>query len=173
MTQRQIRVAELVMRELSSLLHSRWRSETQNITLTEVSVSADLQKCRIYYSVIGGREEVAKAGKTLMKLRSQLRFLLGKNVTLKYTPELHFFYDPSVERGMRIIEMLDALEDEALAEADFSEDAALADALEENEDSDIPESNDDSSAKKPRTKKSKKTAPRFKPDWKHLSENGE
>lgn len=162
----------MIMREISSLLHSRWRSETQNITLTEVTVSADLQKCRIYYSVIGCREDIAKAGKTLMKLRNELRFLLGKNVTLKYTPELHFFYDPSVERGMRIIEMLDALEDEendATSQGDDAKDGENAD----EEDGDEENFDAHQMQKKSRAKKAKKISPRFKPDWKHLSSEEE
>ncbi len=112
MGQRKIRVGELVLRELSQLLHSRWRSESVAITLSEVDMSPDLRSCRVYYSVIGGREAIAAAGKLLMKNRGELRRLLGKTVILKYTPELHFVYDPSVERGMKILAALDELEAE-------------------------------------------------------------
>ncbi len=110
MGQRKIRVGELVLRELSQLLHSRWRGESVAITLSEVDMSPDLRSARVYYSVIGGREAVAAAGRFLMKIRGELRRLLAKNVILKYTPELHFIFDPSGERGMRIIAALDELE---------------------------------------------------------------
>lgn len=109
MGERKIRVGELVKRELSALLHSRWRSESVAITITEVDISPDLRNARVYYSVIGGREAVAKAGKFLMSIRNQLRHLLGQKVVIKYTPELRFVYDPSVERGMHILEKLDEL----------------------------------------------------------------
>ena len=99
----------MVKRELSALLHSRWRSESVAITITEVDISPDLRNARVYYSVIGGREAVAKAGKFLMSIRNQLRHLLGQKVVIKYTPELRFVYDPSVERGMHILEKLDEL----------------------------------------------------------------
>lgn len=109
MGERKIRVGELIKRELSMALHGRWRAESVAITLTEVDISPDLKKATVYYSVLGGREAAAKAGKFLLSVRSQLRGIIGKNIVIKYTPELSFVYDPSVERGMRIIEILDNL----------------------------------------------------------------
>lgn len=112
MGERKIRVGELIKRELSMALHGRWRSESVAITLTEVDVAPDLKKARVYYSVLGNREAVAKAGKFLMSVRNELRRIVGKNIKIKYTPELNFVYDPSVERGMRILEVMDDIERE-------------------------------------------------------------
>lgn len=114
MGERKIRVDELVKREISRIIHERWRSESVKITLTEADVSPDLKRARIYYSVLGGREDAAKAAKLLMSKRGELRRMLGKNVVLKYTPELEFAYDPSIERGMKILSLMDEIEaDEA------------------------------------------------------------
>ena len=57
MGERKIRVGELVKREISRIIHERWRSESVKITLTEADVSPDLKRARIYYSVLGGRRE--------------------------------------------------------------------------------------------------------------------
>lgn len=116
MGERKIRVGELVKRELSMALHGRWRSESVAITLTEVDIAPDLKKARVYYSVLGNREAVAKAGKFLMSVRNELRRIVGKNIKIKYTPELSFVYDPSVERGMRILEVMDDIEREERGE---------------------------------------------------------
>ena len=121
MGERIVRVGELIKRELSMALHGRWRSESVAITLTEVDISPDLKKARVYYSVIGGREMVAKAGKFLMSIRNELRRIVGKNVVIKYTPELNFVYDPSVERGMKILEALDELEQQEREEFEKSQ----------------------------------------------------
>ncbi len=83
MGERKIRVGELVKREISRIIHERWRSESVKITLTEADVSPDLKRARIYYSVIGGREDAAKAAKFLMSKRGELRRMIGKNVDLK------------------------------------------------------------------------------------------
>ena len=112
MGERKIRVGELIKRELSMALHGRWRSESVAITLTEVDIAPDLKKARVYYSVLGNREAVAKAGKFLMSVRNELRRIVGKNIKIKYTPELNFVYDPSVELGMRILEVMDDIERE-------------------------------------------------------------
>lgn len=112
MGERKVRVAELVKREISSLLHGRWRTEAVSITITEVDVSPDLKKATVYYSVIGGREAVAAAGRFLASVRSKIRYELGHKVILKYTPELNFVHDISVERGMRVIDLLDQIEAE-------------------------------------------------------------
>ena len=113
MGERKIRVGELVKRELSAIIHGRGRSEAVAITITEADVSPDLKRARIYYSTIGGREVAAKAGKFLMSKRNELRKMLGKNVVLKYTPEIEFVYDLSIERGMRVLEALDELDAES------------------------------------------------------------
>lgn len=47
-----------------------------------------------------------------MSKRGELRKMLGKNVVLKYTPELEFAYDPSIERGMKILSVIDGLDAE-------------------------------------------------------------
>ena len=112
MGERKIRVGELIKREISMALHGRWRAESVAITITEVDISADLKKAIVYYSVLGSRENVAKAGKFLISVRNEIRRIVGKNVVIKDTPELKFVYDPSVERGMKILEVIDEIEEE-------------------------------------------------------------
>lgn len=112
MSERIVRVSELVLRELSEILHSRWRSESVGITLTHADVAPDLRKARIYYTAIGGREAQAEAGRFLVKIRKELKALMVKKVTLKYTPALEFFYDFGVDRGVRVMEIFEELDAE-------------------------------------------------------------
>ncbi len=111
MGQRKIRVGELIRRELSEILHSRWRTETVAMTITEVDISPDLRNARVYYSVIGGRDVSARIGKLLASIKRDLKQMLSKKVILKYTPDLQFVFDPSAERAMKIIAALDELEE--------------------------------------------------------------
>ncbi len=112
MGQRKIRVGELIRRELSEILHSRWRTETVAMTITEVDISPDLRNARVYYSVIGGRESAAKVGRLLAAIKRDLKQMLSKKVILKYTPDLQFVFDPSAERAMKILAALDELDEE-------------------------------------------------------------
>ena len=129
MGQRKIRVGELVLHELSGLLHSRWRSESVAITLTEVDISPDLKNARVYYSVLGDRENVARAGRLLASIKKELRQMLGKKVILKYTPDLQFVFDSSAERAMRLLATMDELEaEERQADCDGAQHAQSGDS---------------------------------------------
>ena len=127
MGQRKIRVGELIRRELSEILHSRWRTETVAMTITEVDISPDLRNARVYYSVIGNRENVAKVGRLLASIKRDLKQLLSKKVILKYTPELNFVFDPSAERAMKILATLDELDEAERMENENKDDDNSAD----------------------------------------------
>jgi ribosome-binding factor A len=77
------------------------------VTVTGVKTSPDLRHARVYVSVLGD-EDAREA--SLAGLRSAHGFLQGalaSQLTLKHTPALTFEYDESVDRGMRITELLD------------------------------------------------------------------
>jgi ribosome-binding factor A len=76
------------------------------VTVTGVKTSPDLRHARVYVSVLG--DEPARAA-SLDGLRSAHGFLqrrLASELTLKHTPTLTFEYDDTVDRGMRINELL-------------------------------------------------------------------
>lgn len=77
------------------------------VTVTGVKTSPDLRHARVYVSVLG--DDAARDG-TMEGLRSAHGFLqrrLASELTLKHTPALTFEYDDTVDRGMRISQILD------------------------------------------------------------------
>jgi ribosome-binding factor A len=77
------------------------------VTVTGVKTSPDLRHARVYVSVLG--DDATREG-TLAGLRSAHGFLQGRlasELRLKHTPALTFEYDDTVDRGMRISEILD------------------------------------------------------------------
>lgn len=77
------------------------------ITVTSVETSPDLRHARVFVSVLGSDEERQTS---LTGLDSAHGFLQGKvarELRLKHTPTLDFRYDPSIDTGMRITELLD------------------------------------------------------------------
>ena len=83
------------------------------VTVTSVETSPDLRAAKVYVSVLGS-DEVRAA--SLDGLRSAHGFLQGRiaaELTLKHTPSLSFEYDESVDRGMRISGLLDAVSRES------------------------------------------------------------
>jgi ribosome-binding factor A len=77
------------------------------VTVTGVETSPDLRRARVYVSVLGTDDQKEQA---LEGLRSSAGFLqskVGEELRMKRTPTLEFHYDESIERGMRISELLD------------------------------------------------------------------
>jgi len=77
------------------------------VTVTGVKTSPDLRHARVYVSVLG--DEHARAD-SLVGLRSAHGFLQGRvaaELKIKHTPTLTFEYDDSVDRGMRISQLID------------------------------------------------------------------
>jgi ribosome-binding factor A len=106
-TRRSHRVADLVRAELSSLiLMEAHDPELKRVTITEVSMPADLRSARIYFSVLGGEEEQQIATDALDRAAGYLRREVGQRCGLRFAPELHFFLDRSLERGARVEELL-------------------------------------------------------------------
>lgn len=115
MSNRTIRIAELVQRELGSYLHTRYRSEAVMITVAGVKVAPDLKTGQIFFSIIGDEDTVAERFRWLQRKRSELRRELAQRVNIKYAPDWEFRIDEAVERGNRVLELLDTIEEQEKA----------------------------------------------------------
>ncbi len=112
MSQRNIRVNELIKREISEVLHTRFQAESVRITITRVDVSPDHRKAHVFFSVIGGEIEVRPALSWLRKNQKEIRRQVGRKVVLKFLPHLQFHYDPTLEEGDHVLNILDELDGE-------------------------------------------------------------
>ncbi len=110
MSTRNIRVNELIRREISDFLHTKMKDRTTFITITDVDVSNDHRNARVYFSVIGDEVAQSEAERFLKAQNRTIRMELGRRIVLKYLPHLEFHFDPSLERGNRLLKILDDLE---------------------------------------------------------------
>jgi ribosome-binding factor A len=110
MSNRTLRVNELIQREISAYLHTRHQGEAVRITITAVQVSPDFHDARVFYSVFGGTEAAATCREWLQEKTGEIRRVVGKNVVLKNVPRLEFVPEPSPERGVRVLQVLDEIE---------------------------------------------------------------
>ena len=101
------RVADLIKREISDLLHRQVRDPRIGVvTITGVKVTDDLRSARIFFVELG-RDTVSdemQAG--LRKATGFLRRELGRRLKLRHVPEITFTYDPSFAYGSRIETLL-------------------------------------------------------------------
>jgi len=103
------RIAEQVMRELSDILRLELKDpRVRMITILDVEVSADQSHARVYFSSLGDQSSIAEATAGLQHAAGFLRSQLAHRMKLRIVPQLQFKYDESVERGMRISQLIDA-----------------------------------------------------------------
>jgi ribosome-binding factor A len=81
------------------------------VTVTAVSVTPDLRRARVFYTVMG--DEAARRGTAaaLRSARKHLRAAAGRQVRLKFLPELEFAQDEGLERAQRVDRILKELGD--------------------------------------------------------------
>ena len=118
------RVSAQLRRELGTIIHVIVREHgLPSISVSDVEVTRDMAHAKVFFTALQG-ERAKEALKGLKELAPEIRHALSRAVKLRHTPELHFQYDDSVDRGERIdtlLRDLDAGED--AADADRGEDA--------------------------------------------------
>lgn len=108
---RMARVNAQVKKELGRLIRDRLSVEAHGlITVTDVEVSKDLRMAKVHFSVVGVQDQEERAGTLLNGMRQELQGELAKLVKMKYTPQLSFRPDHSIERGIKVISILENLE---------------------------------------------------------------
>jgi ribosome-binding factor A len=76
------------------------------VTLTSVDTSTDLSHARVYVSVLGDEAERAETLAALGSAHGLFQKAIGRELRMKRTPTLEFVFDESIDRGMRITELL-------------------------------------------------------------------
>jgi ribosome-binding factor A len=105
---RTLRVAEQMQRDLAELLRLEVKDPRIGmVTLTDVEVTADYAHAKVFFTTLGDAGQVAAATEGLNRAAGFLRHELGHRIKLRSIPQLHFIYDESVERGVRLSQLID------------------------------------------------------------------
>lgn len=118
------RVAELIKREVSQLVQRDIKDDRVGagmVSVTDVDVSGDLQHAKIYVSIYGSDEARAETMAGLKAATGYVRSELGHRVRLRRTPEVVFIEDRSLERGDRILSLLNQLNNDRPPESSRQE----------------------------------------------------
>jgi len=109
MKRRQLRLNKLLKRELSSIIARELTFPDALVSLNHVEVASDLKKAHVFVSVLGSTDSPSVIHQ-LESHRPALQAELSRRVVLKYTPYLAFHLDESIQRGARVIEILQEIE---------------------------------------------------------------
>lgn len=105
------KIAEAIHEIVSALLLKGVKDPRIGFTtITGVKVSDDLHFATIFFSVIGSDAEKKSTENGLNSARGFIRKELGKNLRMRYVPEIFFKYDESLEYGQKIDSLLDELQ---------------------------------------------------------------
>ncbi|MCD8052200.1 MAG: 30S ribosome-binding factor RbfA [Clostridiales bacterium] len=115
------RINDDIKRELASMIPTLKDPRVRGlISITRVDTTTDLRYCKVYISTLD-KDDVKEVMRGLKSSAGYLRRELGRRMTLRYTPELQFIADDSIDRGSRLIQMMNELDiqpDETPAETE-------------------------------------------------------
>jgi ribosome-binding factor A len=110
---RSTRVADLIQEEISDILMRSIKDPRVGfVTITRVSVTDDCRSAKVYFSVMGAEEEIERSLDGLDSAKGFIRKELGKRIRLRYTPDLFFQFDPSIEYAIHIEKVIQRLHEE-------------------------------------------------------------
>ena len=102
------RVAQSIRREVTDILEQRVRDPrvSGRVNVTDVEVTSDLSFARIYVSVLADAAERERVLAALTQAAPFVRRELAPRLGLREMPEIRFMFDPSIEHGARVDELL-------------------------------------------------------------------
>lgn len=115
------RINDDIKRELASMIPTLKDPRVRGlISITRVDATTDLRYCKVYVSTLD-KDDAKEVMRGLKSSAGYLRRELGRRMTLRYAPELQFIADDSIDRGAKLIQMMNELDiqpDEAPAETE-------------------------------------------------------
>ena len=103
---RTLRLNSLLHREIGEAFYKVFAGgglDLAAVSVTRVETAPNLRNATVYISILGHEKEHGKILGILSRNAHELQSLINKDCHLKYTPRLHFVYDPSIERGDRVL----------------------------------------------------------------------
>ncbi len=111
MSNRIVRINELVQREVSDILRQRHAAEAVAITVSEVRISPDLRDGRVFVAILGDAAAVADRFRWLQRRAPEIRDELAKRIVIKFLPRLTYVLDKSGDRVARLLRAMDEVGD--------------------------------------------------------------
>ena len=105
------RVRELLKRGIGEVIRRELPvSEAGLITVNDIDVAPNLKNATVYVGILGDVSVKKRGMEQLEKNRKRIQGLLARAVVLKYTPQLRFVLDGSIDRGNRVLRIMEELE---------------------------------------------------------------
>lgn len=103
------RLNKLLKQEISDIITKLNDPRIGFVSITEVEVSADLRHAKIFVSVLGTEDEKNESLRGLNSAKGFIRNELMRRIRIRHIPDIHFSYDNSIERGTRILGLINEI----------------------------------------------------------------
>lgn len=101
------KLQELIKQEISQMILQELKDPRIGfVTVTQVEVTGDLREAKVYVSIMGGDEQVKESWQGLQSSLGFIRREIGKRIRLRFTPEISFALDKSLDYSAHIQELL-------------------------------------------------------------------
>jgi ribosome-binding factor A len=116
------RISAQLRRELGTIVHAAVREYgLPSVSVSDVEVTRDMAHAKVFVTALQP-ERAKDAMKGLKELAPEIRHELSRAVKMRHTPELHFHYDDSVDRGERIDNLLRDLDTDSNSDSGVASD---------------------------------------------------
>jgi len=107
------RLQSQMIKELALIVEEDLKDRPPHmLTFTRSEISRDLRHAKVYFSVLGGGEEIEASMEFLKRHAGVIKKIIGKRMRVKHIPEIRYVYDETGDSVSRIGEILDKLKDE-------------------------------------------------------------
>lgn len=118
------KVQELMKQEISEIILRELKDPRIGfVTVTQVACTGDLREAKVYVSIMGRDEQVKASWEGLMSSLGFIRREVGRRIRLRFTPEIRFALDRSLDYSAHIQELLLQVEREGTAKGGGAGDA--------------------------------------------------
>lgn len=117
------KVAAALKKEISNIIHDELKDPRLGfVTITQVDLTQDLRSAKVFFSVLGKKEDYQKTKEALESSLGFIRRLIARRVRLRFAPELMFREDHSSEFSIKIEKIINAIKEQDEPEKDSGTD---------------------------------------------------
>lgn len=107
------RISRALRREISDVLRNELKDPRIGfVSVTDVELSSDLRQAKVFCSVLGEQEDKRRAIEGLRSATGFVRTEVARRIRLRHAPEINFVLDESIERGVRVVNLMSKLSGE-------------------------------------------------------------
>ena len=104
---KQQRLNRLIVKHIAQIIQYELNDPDLGlVTISEAEVSADLSFCKVYVMISGNKRQKHRSLEALNHASGYIRSSLAKELMIRKTPEIKFYYDDTLDKAERIDELL-------------------------------------------------------------------